>query len=112
MKSIPLTCNTSTDLFKHNARLEDHFNLRGTLRRTWTYEVVNEDTKSLWHKIQKILLSPKPLVKIKLNKLFESRIIVSINARKRQTVRLKTIRCQLNDDIWLYRNHIFGEIIP
>ena len=65
-------------MFKHNVRLEDHSNLQGTLGRTWTYEVVNEDTKYLRQKIQKILLTPKPLVKIKLNKLLASRIIVSV----------------------------------
>ena len=47
MKSIPHTCNTSTDMFKHNVKLEAHSDLWGTLGRTWTYEVVNEDTKSL-----------------------------------------------------------------
>jgi hypothetical protein len=57
MKSIPRTCNTSTDMFKHNVRLEDHPELWGTLGRKWTYGVVNEDTKSLWRKRQKILLS-------------------------------------------------------
>ena len=80
MKSIPCTCNTSTDMFKHNARLEDHSDLRGTLGRTWTYEAIIEDTKSLWWKIRNILLSPKPLVKIKLNKLLVARIIVSVHA--------------------------------
>jgi hypothetical protein len=82
MKSIPRTCNNSTDMFKHNVRLEDHSNLWGTLGRAWTYEDVNDDTKSLWRKQQKILLSPKPLVKIKLNKLLAARIIVSVHARK------------------------------
>ena len=47
MKSIPHTFNTSTNRFKHTVRLEDHSDLRGTLQRTWTYEVVNEDAKSL-----------------------------------------------------------------
>ena len=47
MKFIPRTCNTSTDMFKHNVRLEDHSDLWGTLGSTWTYEVVNEDTTSL-----------------------------------------------------------------
>ena len=45
-----------------------------------TYEVVNEDTKSLWRKRRKILLSPKPLVKRKLNKLLVARIIVFVHA--------------------------------
>jgi hypothetical protein len=82
MKSIPHTCNASTDMFKHNVRLEDHFYLQGTLGRTQKYEVVNEDTKYLRWKQRKILLSPKPLVKIKLNKLLADRISVSIHARK------------------------------
>ena len=108
MKSTPRTCNTSTDMFKHNVRLEDHFDLGGTLGRTWTYEAVNEDTKSLQWNIRKMLLSPKPLVKIKLNKLLASRIIVLVHARKGRTVRLKNMKCQLNDDIWLYQNNILG----
>ena len=80
MKSITHTCNASTNMFKHNVRLEDHSDLWGTLGRTCTYEVVNEDTKSLCWKQQKILLSPKPLVKIKLNNLLAARIIVSVHA--------------------------------
>ena len=112
MKYISRTCNASTDMFKHNVRLEDHSNLWGTLGRTWSYEVVNEDTKSLQQNIRKILLSLKPLVKIKLNKLLEARIIVSVHARKGRIVRLKNMRCQLNDDIWLYQNNILGEIFP
>ena len=80
MKYIPRTCNTSTDMFKHSVKLEDHSDLWGTLGRTWTYEVVNEDSKSLWQKRRKILLSPKLLVKIKLNKLLVVIIIVSFHA--------------------------------
>ena len=80
MRSIPCTCNASTNMFKQNVRVEDHFDLRGTLGRTWTYEVVNEDTKSLWQKRQKILLSPKSLVKIRLIKLLAARINVSVHA--------------------------------
>jgi hypothetical protein len=80
MKSIPHTCDISPDMFKHNVRLEDHSDLQGTLGRTLTYEVVNEDTKSLRRKRQKILLSPMQLVKIKLNKLLAARIIVSVHA--------------------------------
>ena len=112
MKSIPRICNASTDMFKHNVKIEDYFDVRGMLKMKWTYEVVNEDTKSLRRKRQKILLSQKPLVKIKLNKLLAARVIVSIHALKGWTVILKKIRCQLNDDIWLNQNHIFGEIIP
>lgn len=63
-------------MFKHIVRLEDHSDLWGTLGRTWTYEVVNEDIKSLRRKRQKLLLSPTPLVKIKLNTLLAARIIV------------------------------------
>ena len=85
MKFIPCICNASIDMFKHNVRLEYHSDLWGTLGRTCT--------KSLQWKRQKILLSPMPLVKIKLNKLLAARIIVSVHAQKGRTVRLKTIRC-------------------
>ena len=91
MKSIPHTCNARTNMFKHNVGLEDHSDLRDTLQSTSTYESINEDTKSLWWKQRNILLSPKLLVKIKLNKLLAARIVVSIHARKGQTTRLKTI---------------------
>ena len=60
----------------------------------------------------KIVLSPMPLVKIKLNKLLAARIIVSIHAWKGRTVRLKNMKDQLNDNIWLYQNNILGEIFP
>ena len=83
IKSIPRTCNSSTDMFKHNVRIKYHSNLQGTLGRTWTYDAINEDSKYLCWKRQTILLSPKPLVKIKLNKLLATRIIVSVHARKR-----------------------------
>ena len=79
MKSIPHTCNASTDMFKDNVRLEDHSDLRCTLGRTWKYEAINEDIKSLRRKLQKILLSPKPLVKIKINKLLAARMFPSMN---------------------------------
>ena len=46
LKSIPHTCNASTNMFKHDVRMEDHSNLRDTFKRTWNCEVVNEDTKS------------------------------------------------------------------
>ena len=57
-------------------------------------------------------MSPNPLVKIKLNKLLVARIIVSVHARKGRTVRLKNMKDQLNDNIWLYENNILGEIFP
>ena len=50
MKSIPCKCNTSTDMFKHNVKLEYHSELWDTLGRKWTYEVFNEDTKYLRRK--------------------------------------------------------------
>ena len=112
MKSIPHTCNTSTGMFEHNVRLEDHFDLRGIVGKTLTYEVINEDTKSLRCKKWKIQVSPKPLVKIELNKLLASKITISVHAQKWRIVRLKTMRCQLNEEIWLYQNHILGEIFP
>ena len=112
MKSILHTFNTSTDMFKHTVSLEDHSNLRDITERPWTYKIVNGDTKSLRGKKQRILLSPNLLVKIKLNKLLAARIIVSVHARKGRTVRLKNMKDQLNDDIWLYQNNILGDIFP
>ena len=112
MKSIPHTLNTSTDMFKHTIRLENHSDLRDIIEKPWTYKTAKEDIKSLRRKKHRILFSPNPLVKIKLNKLLAARIIVSIHARKGRTVRLKNMKDQLNDDIWLYQNNILGEIFP
>ena len=112
MKSIPHTFNTSTDMFKHIVRLENHSDLRDIIEKPWTYKTANEDTKSLRWKKHRLLLSPNPLVKIKLNKLLAARIIVSVHARKGRTVRLKNMKDQLNDNIWLYQNNILGEIFP
>jgi hypothetical protein len=82
MKSIPHTFNTSTDMFKHVVRLENHSELRDIIEKPWTYKTANEDIKYLQRKKHRILLSPNPLVKIKLNKLLAARIIVSVHARK------------------------------
>ena len=112
MKSIPHTFNTSANMFKHIVRLEKHSDLRDTIEKPWTYKTANEDIKSLRRKKHRILFSPNPLVKIKLNKLLAARIIVSVHARKGRTIRLKNMKDQLNDDIWLYQNNILGEIFP
>ena len=80
IKSIPHTFNTSTDMFKHTVRLENHSDLRDIIEKPWTYKTANEDTKSLRWKKHRILFSPNPLVKIKLNKLLASRIIISVHA--------------------------------
>ena len=56
MKSIPHTFNTSTNMFKHTVRLENHSDLRDIIERSWTYKISNEDTKSLQQKKQRILL--------------------------------------------------------
>jgi hypothetical protein len=79
-KSIPHTFNTSTGMFKHIVRLENHSDLRDIIEKPWTYKTTNEDIKSLQWKKHRILLSPNPLVKIKLNKLLAATIIVSIHA--------------------------------
>ena len=79
-KSIPHTFNTSTDMFKHTVRLENHYDLRDIIKKLWTSKIVNEDIKSLRRKKHRILFSPNPLVKIKLNKLLAARIIVSVHA--------------------------------
>ena len=115
IKSIPHTYNASIDMLNHNVRLEYHFDLGDIFRKTWKYEFVNEDTKYLWRKLWKILLSSKLLVKMKFSKLLATRIIVSVHARKGRTVRFQSARCQLTDDIWLHRNydnHIYGGTIP
>ena len=112
IKSIPQTFNTGTDMFKHTFRLENHSELRDIIEKPWTYKIANEDNKSLRRKKHRILLSPNPCVNIKLNKLLVARIIVSVHARKGRTVRLKNMKDQLNDDIWLYQNNILGENFP
>ena len=80
IKSIPHTFNTSTDMFKHIVRLENHSDLRDIIEKPWTYKTANEDIKSLRWKKHRILFSPNMLVKIELNKLLAARIIVSIHA--------------------------------
>ena len=112
MKSIPHTFNTSTDMFKHIVRLENHSDLRDIIEKPWTYKTANEDIKFVRRKKHRILFSPNPLMKIKLNNLLAARIIISVHARKGRTVRLKNMKDQLNDDIWLYQNNILGENFP
>ena len=79
-KSIPHTFNTCTNMFKQIVILENHSDLRDIIEKQWTYKTANECIKSLRWKKHRILFSPNPLVKIKLNKLLEARIIVSIHA--------------------------------
>ena len=112
MKSIPHTFNTSADMFKHILRQENHSDLRDIIEKLWTYKTANKDIKSLQQKKHRILFLPNLLVKIKLNKLLATRIIVSVHARKGRTVRLKNMKDRLNDDIWLYQNNILGENFP
>ena len=80
LKSIPHTFNTSTDMFKHIVGLDNHSDLRDIIEKPWTYKTANEDIKSLQRKKHRILFSPNPLVKIKLNKLLEGKIIVLVHA--------------------------------
>ena len=42
-------------MFKQNVKIEYHFDLRGTIGRTWTSEDINEDTITLRQKLRKIL---------------------------------------------------------
>ena len=79
-------------------RLENHFDLQNAFIKTtnhlsWKYEVVKEDAKSLQQRLQKIYPSPKPLVKMKLNKLLAFRRIVLVHARKGRVVRFKSSQC-------------------
>ena len=94
--------------------VENLFDLQDTLIKivnnpSWKYEVVKEDTKYLWQRLQNIYSSPKPLVKIKLSKLLVARRIVSVHAWKGRSIRLKSTQCQLTYDILLqriYDNHL------
>ena len=92
MKSIPLTFDTSTDMFKHIVKLENHSDLRDIIEKPWTYKIANEDIKFVRRKKHRLLLSLNPLVKIKLNNLLAARIIISVHARKGRTVRLTNIK--------------------
>ena len=45
MKSIPHPYNASADMYKHNAKLEHHSDLRDIIEKPWTYKIANEDIK-------------------------------------------------------------------
>ena len=55
-------------------------------------------------KFRKLYFSPKPVVKMKPNKLLASRIITSIHVRSGRVVKFKSTRYQLADDILMKRN--------
>ena len=67
--------------------LENHFGLQDTFKRT-----INESSQ--W-KFRKLYSTPKPVVKMKFNKLLAARMITSIHARRGRAVKLKPIRCQV-----------------
>ena len=77
-------------------RLEYLFDLRDTYIKTrnclsWNYEVVKEDTEYLLQRLRKIY--PKPLLKMKSNKLLATRRIVSVHARRGRVVKMKSNQC-------------------
>ena len=89
-------------------RLENLFDLRDTYIKTrnnpsWNYEVIKEDIESLPQMLRNIY--PKPLVKMKLNKLLAARKIISIHAWKGRVLKMKFNRCQLTYDILLIRSY-------
>jgi hypothetical protein len=67
--------------------LESHFGLQDTFKRT-----INESSQ--W-KFRNLYSTPKPVVKMKFNKLLAARMITSIHARRGRAVKLKPIRCQV-----------------
>ena len=67
--------------------MENHFSLQDTFKRT-----INESSQ--W-KFRKLYSTPKPVVKMKFNKLLASRMITSIHARRGRVVKLKYIWCQV-----------------
>ena len=62
--------------------LENHFGLQDTFKRTM-------NASSQW-KFRKLYSTPKPVVKMKPNKLLASRIITSIHARRGRPMKLKS----------------------
>ena len=87
---------TLRDAFAMNiVKLENHFDLQDKFIKTtnissWKYEVVKNDIEYLWKRLQNIYASPKPLVKMKLNKLLVARLAVSIHAQNERAIRLKS----------------------
>ena len=77
-------------------RLENHFDLQDTFKRTMK-------ESSQW-KFRKLYSTHKPFVKTKLNKLLSAQIITSIHVRRGRAVKLKSSRYQLVVDIWIKRN--------
>ena len=77
-------------------RLENHFGLQDTFKRT-----INESSQ--W-KFRKLYSTPKPVVKMNFNKLLAARMITSINVRRGRVVKLKSTRYRLVVDIWIKRN--------
>jgi hypothetical protein len=69
---------------------------------------------SLQPKFRKLYSSPKPIVRMKPNKLLETQIITSIHPRRGRAIKLKSTRYQLADDILMKRNfdnHIWKQCI-
>jgi ribonuclease HI len=63
--------------------LENHFDLQDTFKRT-----INESSQQKFRKLYSI---PKPIVKMKFNKLLAARMITLIHVRRRRAIKLKSI---------------------
>ena len=70
--------------------------------------------ESSQQKIRKLYLKPKPIVKMKPNKLLAAWIITSVHAIRGRVVKLKSTQYQLDDDILKKRkfdSHIWKQCI-
>ena len=76
--------------------LENHFDLQDTFKRT-----INESSQQKFTKLYSI---PKPVVKMKFNKLLAVRMITSIHARRGRGVKFNFTRYQQVVDILMKRN--------
>jgi hypothetical protein len=81
--------------------LENHFGLQDTFKKT-----VNQSSQQKFTKLYSI---PKPIVKMKFNKLLAARMITSIHARRGRAMKLKSTRCQVAID--KFDSHIWRQCI-
>jgi hypothetical protein len=75
---------------------ENHLCLQDTFKMTMN--------RSSQQNFRKLYSTPKPVVKMKPNKLLAARIITSIHTRRGRVVKLKSTRYQLDVDILMKRN--------
>jgi HD superfamily phosphohydrolase len=91
----------SNQNFEMQYLLENHFDLQDTFKRT-----IDESSQ---RKFRKLYSTPKPIVKMKFNKLLAARMITSIHVRRGRAVKLKSTRYRLAVD--KFDNHIWRQCI-